>query len=406
MNCVPWFPMACLFMALTATASKQTKREIFKVLKFTTPHEIVESPDRKYIVYVCQQIDSGQEINDYFGWLIDAIKEKGKDAERVLVYCQTVKQCASLFQLFANNLAKCMSSDKSLNPQKRLVEMLHSKTPESVKNTVLDSFRRENGLIRILFATVAFGMGVNTKGVRRCIHVGPPKNLEAYVQESGRCGRDGEQSHAVVLFNAKLCTHVEENMKEYLISEDCRRKLLRHPFDQTTSSLVSPVSHLCCDNCARNCKCNQLGCPPALNLPLDRNQDDKPLIIMRDVSTAQRKILQSLQKSLVTKSMQGDQNERRATVLSWPNFFLEFTKTQIEQLLEHCACIDDVKRCAEIWQHKHAVEVCKIFSEVFDSIIHLNRSEDSDESEEDNDDHEDLSIYFQNDTSFLEMISH
>ena len=41
------------FMALTATASKQTKREIFKVLEFTTPHEIVESPDRRNIVYVC-----------------------------------------------------------------------------------------------------------------------------------------------------------------------------------------------------------------------------------------------------------------------------------------------------------------------------------------------------------------
>lgn len=136
-------------------------------------------------------------------------------------------------------------------------------------------------------------------------------------------------------------------------------------------------------------------------MPLDRNQDDKPLTIKRDVSTAQRKILrkklQCLQKFLVTKSMQGDQKERRATVLSCPNFFLEFTKTQIEQVLEHCACIasiDDVKRCAEIWQHKHAVEVCKIFSEVFDDMIHMTRSEDSDESEEDNDDHEDLSIYF------------
>ena len=95
--------------------------------------------------------------------------------------------------------------------------------------------------------------------------------------------------------------------------------------------------------------------------------------------------------------MQGDQNARRATVLSCPNFFLEFTKTQIEQVLEHCACIasiDDVKRSAEIWQHKHAVEVCKIFSEVFDDMIHMTRSEDSDESEEDNDDREDLSIYF------------
>ena len=43
--------------------------------------------------------------------------------------------------------------------------------------------------------------------------------------------------------------------------------------------------------------------------------------------------------------MQGDKKERRATVLSFPNLFLEFTKTQIEQVLEHCACIasiDDV----------------------------------------------------------------
>lgn len=75
--------------------------------------------------------------------------------------------------------------------------------------------------------------------------------------------------------------------------------------------------------------------------------------------------------------------------------------------MEHCACIasiDDVKRYAEIWQHKHAVEVCKIFSEVFGDMILMTRSEDSGESEEDNDDHEDLSIYFQNDTSFLEMI--
>ena len=54
---------------------------------------------------------------------------------------------------------------------------------------------------------------------------------------------------------------------------------------------------------------------------------------------------------IYAKSMQGDHNARRATVLSCPNFFLEFTKTQIEQVLEFFACIasiDDVKRCAEI----------------------------------------------------------
>ena len=194
-------PSGLPFIALTATASKKTKKEIWKVLECASPYEVVESPDRQNIAYVSQHIDSGQEVNNYFGWLVEAVKENGENTERVLIYCQTVKQCASLYQLFANELSELMYSDKSFDPRKRLVEMLHSKTPASVKNTVLDSFSKENGHIRVLIATVAFGMGVNTKGVRTAIHVGPPKNLEAYVQESGRCGRDGEQSRAVILFN-------------------------------------------------------------------------------------------------------------------------------------------------------------------------------------------------------------
>ena len=115
--------------------SRERPNEDEKLLNIPGGGEMkgISGSDRRNIVYVCQQIDSGQEINDYFGWLIDAIKEQGKDAELVLVYCQTVKQCASLYQLFADNLAKCMYSDKSFNSQKRLVQMLHSKTPESVK---------------------------------------------------------------------------------------------------------------------------------------------------------------------------------------------------------------------------------------------------------------------------------
>ena len=74
--------------------------------------------------------------------------------------------------------------------------MLHSKTPEPVKDTILESFTKNDSLVRVLFATIAFGMKVNAKGVKTIIHVGPSKNLEAYVQESGRCGRGGEQSRA------------------------------------------------------------------------------------------------------------------------------------------------------------------------------------------------------------------
>ena len=58
-----------------------------------------------------------------------------------------------------------------------------------------------NTRLRIRVATIAYGMGVNCKGVSRVIHFGPSKSIEAYLQESGRCGRDGEQSDALLLYN-------------------------------------------------------------------------------------------------------------------------------------------------------------------------------------------------------------
>ena len=58
--------------------------------------------------------------------------------------------------------------------------------------------------LQVLIATIAFGMGVNCKGVRRVIHFGPSKNIEQYVQESGRAGRDGEDSTCIILYNGLL----------------------------------------------------------------------------------------------------------------------------------------------------------------------------------------------------------
>ena len=76
-------------------------------------------------------------------------------------------------------------------PRNRIVEMYHAGTPSSVKEHVTQLMSEDCGHLRILIATVAFGMGINCKEVRRTIHFGPSKNIEQYVQESGRAGRDG-----------------------------------------------------------------------------------------------------------------------------------------------------------------------------------------------------------------------
>ena len=144
------------------------------------------------------------------------------------------------------------------NPQRVLLEMLHSCTPNSNKENILQSFQMEDGCIRVLVATIAFGMGVDCKKVNRTIHFGPAKNVEAFMQESGRAGRDGTQSTAYMLYQSFQLAHVEKDMKTYINSKDCRQTFLLSFFDVTFCP-IAPL-HLCCDNCSLICNCGLQDC--------------------------------------------------------------------------------------------------------------------------------------------------
>ena len=71
--------------------------------------------------------------------------------------------------------------------QFRLVDMFHCYTIGSVKSNT--SFTKES-ILRFI-CTTAFGLGIKCVDVRRMFHYGPPDSMEAYIQETGRCGRDG-----------------------------------------------------------------------------------------------------------------------------------------------------------------------------------------------------------------------
>ena len=105
-------------------------------------------------------------------------------------------------------------------------------------------------------ATIAFGMGVNCRAVNRPIHFGPSKNLEAFVQESVR---DGKPSVSYLLYHGLLLTHVENEIKNFIHTKDCRRKFLLKECNDTPAH-TTVVDHLCCDNCLKICGCGSANC--------------------------------------------------------------------------------------------------------------------------------------------------
>ena len=157
-----------------------------------------------------------------------------------------------------STLKTLIGSKIYVDPQKYtkrvVLEMLHSCRPKSNKGLILKSFHCDEGHIRILVATIAFGMGIDCKKVHCTIHFGPAKNVESYLQESGRAGRDGSQCTAYLLYQGVQLVHVDKDIKSYIKSNGCQCKQLVQYFHADCSP--QNPGHLCCDNCSVMCECD------------------------------------------------------------------------------------------------------------------------------------------------------
>ena len=144
-------------------------------------HEIIQNPDRVNIKLFMQKVKGSVPLCDVFYFLIHLLKEKKENCERFLIFCPSIKLCSQVFTMFR----------LELNSEIKHIEMYHSKTTENMKERIKHVMDDPNGITRVLIATSAAGMGVNLKGVNNVINFGPPKDMDGFVQQFGRAGRDG-----------------------------------------------------------------------------------------------------------------------------------------------------------------------------------------------------------------------
>lgn len=383
----------CPFIALTATATSDTRAVIFDSLLFENPRTILESPNKENISYVVDYMKKNANLSDYFFWLANELSENGTEATRTIIYCQTIKQCALVYTTIKILLGEKIYEDPMQKDAKRvLLEMLHSCTPTSNKEHILESFQSDRGCVRILVATIAFGMGVDCKQVHRTIHFGPAKNVEAYMQESGRAGRDGKQSIAYLLYQSLQLIHVEKDIKKYIKTKSCRREFLMSFFD-VHHSTKDPL-HLCCDNCSLECKCDREDCI-ALCYPMASSTIEPPSSETqrnRTVSSDQTSLLgcelSKFHKSLLVDLWKRD-SSGNLKVFSHPTILLGFSDIQISQVIDNCAklfTLRDICNFVEIWDLSHAQKIYSVLQKVFGDMVGTDLtvvSEDFSSDEED-----------------------
>ena len=245
-------PPSVNVMALTATAKKSLREEITTILGMKSPKIIAASPSKPNITYIIKSYDS---IKEAFAKLLKDLMEQQENFPRTIVYCQRLNECGYLYKYMREALGRQFTKPVGAPdlPQFRLVDMFHSSVDIEIKENILSSFCKPSQL-RIVIATVAFGMGVDCTDVHQIIHLGPPQDVESYIQETGHAGRDGAHAVAIMMIIKGIrMINIDANMHAYLHSVSCRRDILFKDFEGYYHNSCTPC--MCCDICCNACTC-------------------------------------------------------------------------------------------------------------------------------------------------------
>lgn len=186
-------------IAVTATADARTREDIRKELRLEDAAEFVDSFDRPNLILSAERKNGNAQPR-----VIELVSERRGKAG--VVYAGSRKGCEELAEALIQNGIPAMAYHAGLDP--------------ALRARRLESFLE--GEEKVMVATIAFGMGVDKPDVRFVIHADPPASIEAYWQEVGRAGRDGEPAEGISLYGARDISWALRRIDEREIADDVK----------------------------------------------------------------------------------------------------------------------------------------------------------------------------------------
>ena len=193
-------------MALTATADAATRRDILARLELNGAERFVSGFDRPNIRYTVQaKTDPSAQLVRFL---------EGRRGEAGIVYAMTRRKVEATAGALAERGFKALP--------------YHAGLPAEMRGGHQTRFLREDGVV--IVATIAFGMGIDKPDVRFVAHVDLPKSVEAYYQETGRAGRDGEPAEAWMVYGLQDVVRLGQ-MVEQSEAEEAHKRIERAKLD-------------------------------------------------------------------------------------------------------------------------------------------------------------------------------